>query len=688
MKKCLFLASLVLFFLPLGLRAQNNFDLESDTVCVGQPIHLKPHTMNASSYYWGFCSGYLFSNNPLGDNLGSTFQFSSPSSIEVGKEGDNYYGFVLNEIGSQLLRLDFGKSLSNIPTVTNFGSIDTTVCPSPNSLYLTQDSGKWFLFMCGGGAGAPSTVARMDFGRTLTNVPNGVRFGNVGGLLDDPRGICVMRDGDVYYGFVANNGDDRLIRLNFGKNISRTPTATSLGNPNNYLRNPSDIAPVYDAGKWYLLIPNTQATPPTGGGGGPQYNVNKYFFGNTLSNTPVAVQPTGYRQGLLNAPTSIAVVKDCDRYFAFVTNGVTGSTIDNTIERINIPSMASNAWTGNLVSGSIYNNASGISRILRDKDSVYAFVVNKGDNSLSRMIFPQCNGSSIKSSTAATPPVYHYDSIGTFNIFLVVNDGLPNMEVDCKQIYVENVPPMTISHDTLLCEGDTIQIGVNAQFATGYFWGPRYNISDTQGSKVFVFPAQSTNYTIRVPMRDGCVVDTVIKVDVSHVRADAGPDRTIPDGATTVLGGPNTLVRAGTVYNWFPPEYINDVFSLYPSVNPPSTRTYYMQAINTNGCVDIDTVVVRVTCNGFNLPNAFAPNNQSNLPKTFGMKNRQIVSLYYFRIFDRWGRQVFSTSDPTKEWDGLYNGDPAPFGVYVWEAEGACLNEERIKASGNVTLIR
>lgn len=685
MKKCLLLASLVLSFLPFGLRAQNSFDLETDTVCVGQPIHLKPHTMNASSYYWGFCSGYLFSNNPLGDNIGNTFKFNGPSSIEVAKEGDNYYGFVLNGNSSELLRLDFGKSLSNTPTVTNFGSIDTTVCPSPNSLFLTQDSGKWFLFMCGGGFGVPSTIARIDFGKTLTNVPNGVRFGNVSTLLDDPYGICVMRDGDVYYGFVVNRGNDRLIRLNFGKNISRTPTATNLGNPNNFLLNASDIAPVYDAGKWYLLIPNSQITTGMGGG---QYNVNRYFFGNTLSNSPVASQPSGYRQGLLNAPTSISVVKDCGQYHAFVTNGVTGNPIDNTIERIDIPSMASNAWTGALVSSSIYANPSGISRVIRDKDSVYAFIVNAGDNSLSRLLFPQCHSSNIQSSTSAVPPAYHYDSTGLFNIFLAVNEGLPNMEVDCKQIRVVNVPPITISHDTLLCEGDTIGISVNAQFATGYYYSPHYNISDTQGTTVYVFPEQSTNYAVRIPFLNGCVVDTVIKVDVSHVRADAGPDRTIPDGATTILGGPTTLVRAGTVYNWFPPEYIDDVYSLNPSVNPPVTRTYYMQAVNTNGCVDIDTVVVKVTCNGFNLPNAFAPDNRSNLPKTFGMKNRQIVTLYYFRIFDRWGRQMFSTSDPTKEWDGLYNGDPAPFGVYVWEAEGACVNEERIKASGNVTLIR
>jgi gliding motility-associated-like protein len=687
MKKCLLLATLALFFIPSGLRAQNSFDLETDTACVGQLIHLTPHTMNASSYYWGFCSGYL-QNTPLENNLGSTFQFKTPTAIEIAKDGNNYYGFALNNTGNQLLRLDFGTKLSNIPTVTSFGSLDTTVSPSPNSIFITQDSGKWYLFVCGGGTGFTSTLSRFDFGTKLSNVPNGVKMGNIGGLLNDPQGICVFRDGDVYYGFVVNRADNRLIRLNFGKNISKTPTATNLGNPGTPtgdLDEPSDIAPIYDQGKWYFLV--TNYSPSGGGPGGGLYNIVKLYFGNTLSNNPVASIPQGYRLYTYKQ-TAISVIKDCGQYVAFVTNGDGSGGNENAVVRVNIPSLASNNWSGSLLVNGTMKQPEDISRVLRDRDSLYTFIVNSATNSLTRLIFPQCHNANIQSSTSAIPPPYRYDTAGTFNIFLALNEGLPNMEMDCKQIHILPVPPITISHDTLICQGDTLPLSVNAQSAVNYFWSPNYNIGDTQGSFVRVFPEQSTNYMVRIPFFNGCVVDTVIKVDVSHVKADAGPDRTIHDGATTVLGGPNTLTGTNFVYQWFPPENINDVYSLYPTVNPPTTKTYYMKVTNTNGCVDIDTVVVKVTCNGFNLPNAFAPDNQQGLPKTFGMKNRQIVTLYYLRIFDRWGRKVFETSDATKEWDGMYNGERAPFGVYVWEAEGACVNEDKIRATGNVTLLR
>src|SRR5687767_7174471 len=60
MRKCLPLALLLLAVTTIGARAQSNlFELETDTVCVGQSVRIRPLAMNASSYYWGFCSGYL-----------------------------------------------------------------------------------------------------------------------------------------------------------------------------------------------------------------------------------------------------------------------------------------------------------------------------------------------------------------------------------------------------------------------------------------------------------------------------------------------------------------------------------------------------------------------------------------------------------------------------------------------------
>src|SRR5690606_5893479 len=125
-----------------------------------------------------------------------------------------------------------------------------------------------------------------------------------------------------------------------------------------------------------------------------------------------------------------------------------------------------------------------------------------------------------------------------------------------------------------------------------------------------------------------------------------------------------------------------------PEVNPPFDYTYYLEVRNTDGCYDIDTVVVHVDCNDLNLPNAFIPESSNPGVNRFGLLNRQIVKLNSFSVYDRWGRQVFYTTDVTKQWDGKVNGKPADVGVYVWEADGFCTEGKHFKRAGNVTLIR
>jgi hypothetical protein len=713
MRKSLLLA--LSLFSSFFVSAQESlFDLETDTVCVGQEVHLKPTAMNARSYYWGFCSGYL-GNVPLMDNLGPNFQFDVPSNMEVAKDGNNYYGFVVNNSQSgtpngELLRLNFGTSLKNVPTVTNFGNLDSSVCPNANSLYMLQDNGNWHLFMCGGTDATNSTVARIDFGKNLANQPNGVRMGNPGGLLIAPRGIFVGKQGDLYYGFMVNSvrlnatAPYRMVRLDFGNNVSKTPTAQNVtiiasgggfGSAAVAMKQPMDLAPIYDKGNWYFFVPNagtnvvgSMGPPPVQASAGE--NIMRFYFGNSLTNNPVAtfVTPTGSNSPVpnpLDSPYAINMVKDCGGYYAYVADRK-----KEVLYRYDLPDLNASDLlpAGSYNPTGVFTTPVDITRVIRDGDSLFSFVLNETSNELVRLTYPQCHDVNIQSSSLPNPPAFKYDSSGLHNIYLVVNEGLPNMAVDCKQVRVIQVPPMTLTPDTLICQGDTLHLQVASQYASDYFFSPDYNISALSGINVYVYPRHTFTYNIRIPFPFGCIVDTTIKVDVSMVKADAGPDRTLYDGAKTVIGGANTYRGPEYTFEWFPTQYMDNPFSLNPTVSPNTDLTYYLKVTNTDGCVAIDTVNVKVVCADLNLPNAFMPVNERGTPTRFGLLNRQIVKLNYFRIFDRWGQEVFSTTDITKEWDGNVGGEPAPLGVYVWEADGYCSSGIRVNKSGNVTLIR
>jgi gliding motility-associated-like protein len=86
------------------------------------------------------------------------------------------------------------------------------------------------------------------------------------------------------------------------------------------------------------------------------------------------------------------------------------------------------------------------------------------------------------------------------------------------------------------------------------------------------------------------------------------------------------------------------------------------------------------------VPNAFVPGNGVN--GELKIIKRGIATLKYFRIFNRWGQEVFNTSDIEQGWDGRYNGTPQPLGVYVYMVEAYTNKGREFVKQGNVTLIR
>ena len=674
MRKSL-LVLLLLICSQLNVSFAQNLFSAPDTVCVRQPVYLiDSFATPAESYYWGFCSGYIY-NTVQGTNAGSTF-FNRPTAIEVVKDGADYYAFIAvqattGSTSDTLLLLDFGSSLNNEPDTVNFGTLNDVMPLETSKLFAVKAlDGNWHLFICGGSTVANSSIVCLHFGSTLANTPNIVNMGNHSGLLNGPRGIFVQEEGGDYYGYVVNNGDNKLLRLLLGDNSSQTPTVVDLGSSFG-LGGPTDMVPVFEKGNWHAFV--TNATSNT---------LSRFDFGTSITNTPTPFN-LGNTDGRLFDPSSITFVRDCNTMHLFLTNTNTSDLV-----RLDLPTITGPYTGANYIGLANMSDPTSISRVIRDKDSIFTFVTNGGNNSLSQIYFPQCQDVNIQSSTEKSPPIYSYKAPGTYTVYLAVNEGRADMQVECKQIEALVLPPMTIGLDTFLCQGDTATLLALSPPALTYTWTPYYRIDTFDINRVKVAPEFTVAYNLVMTYANGCIVDTSIDVTVSKNKADAGPDRTIGDGATTVIGGPMTTSGPNYTLVWSPNQFIKTLTGNNPEVNPPFDYTYYLEVTNTDGCYDIDTVVVHVDCNDINVPNAFIPGSSDPTVKTIGLLNNQIVKLNSFSIYDRWGRQVFQTTDVTKRWDGKVNGKPAPLGVYVWEADGFCTAGKRFKRSGNITLIR
>jgi len=668
MRKCLLFVAFLLVSHLNNIKAQL-FSVP-DTVCIRQPVQVTSN-VNASTYYWGFCSGYLF-NEPVPTNLGADSTIPHPNAIIIEQEGANYYGFVANTVENTLVRLSFGSSLSNVPKREVIGDLNATMPEDPTKMFLMKDdNGDWFLFITGGADVTNSSLTRVDFGKSLANTPNSVNFGNLGGILNGPRGIFIQKVAGNYIGFLVNNFDNKLIKLDFGNNISLTPVVIDMGAVFGF-SSCTDMIPVFENGTWYIFGVNAGNNA-----------LSRLNFGISLNNIPVG-SVIAIGGAPLKQPSSLTFIRDCDNVHFFVTN-----ELGNSLTRIDVPNLNAGPFVGTEFVNMELDIPRGITKFVRERDDLYAYVANNNDSSLTRISLPQCTSATITSAVTNIPPVYSYSEPGKYNVYLAINEGMPDMQVQCQQIVVLPIPPMDMSQDTIICQGDTLTLSIRSQTALSFNWRPDYNMGPKADSfDLQVWPEFATDYRVVVPYANGCIVDTGVYVDVSKNKADAGPDRILADGAKTILGGPMTTESSEHTYTWFPTQFITDIATPNAVVNPPYDYTYYLEVRNSFGCYDIDTVVVRIGCNDLNLPNAFAPESSNPNSNRFGVMNRQIVKLNYLKIFDRWGKLVFETTDVTRQWDGSVNGEPAPFGVYVWEADGFCLENKRFKRSGNVTLIR
>lgn len=85
------------------------------------------------------------------------------------------------------------------------------------------------------------------------------------------------------------------------------------------------------------------------------------------------------------------------------------------------------------------------------------------------------------------------------------------------------------------------------------------------------------------------------------------------------------------------------------------------------------------------VPTAFSPNGDNNNDMLFVLGT--ITSLN-FSIYNRWGQEVFHTTDRTKGWDGKFNGQPLNSGVFAYQLFGILPNGDKVERKGNITLVK
>jgi len=289
-------------------------------------------------------------------------------------------------------------------------------------------------------------------------------------------------------------------------------------------------------------------------------------------------------------------------------------------------------------------------------------------------------GTDLNDSTAQNPVFSGDNYIPEMTLKVTTSIGCTGSDTMMIVVYPGDF--LTASSDTGTCPPAMIQLASGG--AATYSWSPSYGLSATDIPNPVASPVTTTDYTlIGSKTYNGHVC-----YDTQRVAVNVYPAATLnlPDSVQIWPGESYQMDPEGngSYYAWFPPSGLSATNISNPVANPEVRTRYFVTSTTEHGCIVKDSIDILVnTETVLDAPNAFSPGSGE-----FKIVKRGIATLQSFRIYNRWGNKVFETSNIDAGWDGTYNGQPQPMGVYVYTIEATTNTGRPFKKNGDVTLLR
>ena len=142
-----------------------------------------------------------------------------------------------------------------------------------------------------------------------------------------------------------------------------------------------------------------------------------------------------------------------------------------------------------------------------------------------------------------------------------------------------------------------------------------------------------------------------------------------------------------------PYTYLWSTYHILDSLTNLAPGEYYVTVTDYHNCSDKDTVLIKPGTEDcyithIYIPNIFAPDGRGNPENEYLRVYGKGIETIDFTIFDRWGNEVFHTTDINIGWDGTYKGEPALVGDYTYVIKVSYLNGNNESLKGHIYLIR
>jgi gliding motility-associated-like protein len=291
-------------------------------------------------------------------------------------------------------------------------------------------------------------------------------------------------------------------------------------------------------------------------------------------------------------------------------------------------------------------------------------------------------GTLLSDSTIQQPLAYIANNT-TYHVTTIDKMGCAHR--DSTSITISIRDPKLSPADTTICDLGKVQL--HASGGTTYNWiaSDPATLSCTNCPDPIISTSQTAVYQVVISDQYNCAdtLSSIIRVNPRPIVIASPNDTTVKYGTTIQL-----LASGAYLYSWYPAGYLTD-----PSISTPKatiTRpiVFILTGIDENGCRNTDSVRVNVDYNdAIFIPTAFSPNGDGK-NDLFKIGSISFQKLLEFRVFNRWGQEVFTTTDVKQGWDGKWRGVVQDAAVYHYVIRVAYPDGKVNTYKGDLTLIK
>ncbi len=554
-------------------------------VCKNQILNIQNSTSNATSYNWEFCAQDL-NQVPSVQGIGNLVGSNLPRGIDIIEDNGSWYAFVTSLSNNSLFRIDFGPSLNNSqPTFENLGNI-SGILNGPQTIKMIKEGQDWYGLILNnttldivrmafgsniqntptaevavssiGGANSSidfgiandslivilterntSNINHINFGSSITNNPSGPDIKQSGPIsgLSGTFDIDLVQDCDQWYGFAVAYTNKKVYKLAFGNSLFATPTLTEVGVSEFGTDNPGRIVVLENGSNYHAIITTLSG------------NLYRVDLGNDLNNVNDVFTNLG-NFGTLGSSFSLGFQKFSGEYIGislnassrnisqitFPSNCAANFKLSDQFEPKEIFYSEAGTYNINFTATDIDGNISRFSKSITVLDDFAPDISFSNDNfciSSTNSFSAQNNtpsqtittwtwdfgdGSPTETGQNAT---HQYATAGTYEVILQAESDNTCGQVAFQEITIfdEPVPSFTVPAG-LKCSNEGLLFTNTTAGDFGdiisWTWDFGDGGSSTEKDPTYAFATAGTHNVKLTASIPGCTAETTISVDVSE----------------------------------------------------------------------------------------------------------------------------------------------------------------------------